>query len=84
MSTQIPTPVLDKAPYVASGGVGLATLTLSDWYMIVGIVTCLLTWVFTILLNWYYKRREDERRQAEHERVMDGSLEHREFGYERD
>jgi Flp pilus assembly protein TadB len=81
MSTQLPSPLIEKAPYVASGGIGLATLTLSDWYLLVGITTCLLTWVFTTLLNWYYTRREDKRRQAEHEQVMSGALDRREFDY---
>jgi hypothetical protein len=76
MTTRIP-PIIERAPYVAAGGTGIAALTLNDWYLIAGITASTLTCLLTILLNWYYKRKDDKRKQLEHELAVSGALERR-------
>jgi membrane associated rhomboid family serine protease len=76
MATRV-SPIIEKAPYVAAGGTGIAALTLNDWYMIVGIATSILGFIACFLLNWYYKRKDDKRKQVEHELAVSGALERR-------
>jgi hypothetical protein len=65
--------VVQKAPYAAAGGTGIAVFTLNEWAMIVGIVVTILTFV----LNWYYKRKDEKRKQIEHELAVAGRIERR-------
>lgn len=51
--------------YITGGSLfSWGTLTLNDVAMIVGITTGL----GTFLVNWYYKRKEDKRLEADHVR----------------
>lgn len=52
MNTRI-TPVVEKAPYVAASYTGIASFTLNDWAILIGVVVTVLTGI----VNWYYKRR---------------------------
>jgi hypothetical protein len=73
MNTRLPS-IVEKAPYVAAGSTGLAALTLNDWYMIVGITVSILTFTASFLLNWYYKWKDDKRKQYEHYLTVAGKL----------
>ena len=54
-----------SASYIMGGSLfSWGTLTLNDVAMIVGIATGL----GTFLVNWYYKRKEDKRLEADHVR----------------
>jgi uncharacterized membrane protein len=61
-------PYVEKSPYVAAGYTGIASMTLNDWAMIIGIAVT----VITGIINWYYKRRAYQvlRRRMENEEAM--------------
>jgi uncharacterized membrane protein len=68
--------VVQKAPYISASGTGIAVLTLSDWGIVIGIIATILT----CLINWHYKRKDDKRRQVEHDLAVSGALERRKNG----
>lgn len=57
-----------KVTYTGAGASVLGWLMSSQAGILIGIVLG----VGGFLVNWYYKHKEDKRRQAEHEKIMRG------------
>lgn len=57
-----------KATYAGASGSIVAWFLSSEFGMLAGIVIGLVG----LAVNWYYKHKEDKRRQAEHDRRMRG------------
>jgi hypothetical protein len=64
-------PVVEKAPYIAAGGTGVALWSLDRWALIISIAATLATFC----INWYYKRKSF---QALKDRMDSGSAPRRE------
>jgi hypothetical protein len=48
---------IEKSPYAAAGGTGIAVLTLNEWAVIIGIAATILTTVCSITFSWYFKHK---------------------------
>lgn len=66
---QIATTVADKATYGGAGTGVLGWITNNNLLGLIGVIVA----ICGFLLNWYYKAKEDKRRDAEHQAIMKGA-----------
>ncbi|MGI0118288.1 phage holin [Zooshikella sp. RANM57] len=52
--------IISNAPYAASAVTVIAGFTVKDWGVIIGVI---LTFI-TVIVNWVYKHRQDQRESA--------------------
>ncbi|MBU2713923.1 HP1 family phage holin [Zooshikella harenae] len=52
--------IISNAPYAASAVTVIAGFTVRDWGVIIGVILTMIT----VVVNWVYKHRQDQRESA--------------------
>ncbi|MGI0120092.1 HP1 family phage holin [Zooshikella sp. RANM57] len=60
VSPMIAEKIISNAPYAASAVTVIAGFTVKDWGVIIGVILTMIT----VVVNWVYKHRQDQRESA--------------------